>query len=92
MVIHTKTCVCRYRRMESRDRGSLDGVGFGVTGNPTQCGDWSGGANKREPFDCRYLTGFDWLVYKRLCCSNGRNNTTGADKAPRTAKLNRPDD
>jgi exopolysaccharide biosynthesis protein len=32
-----------------------------------------------------YVTGFDWLVYNGSDVSMERNNTTGADKAPRSA-------
>lgn len=32
-----------------------------------------------------YVTGFDWLVYNGIAVADQFNNTTGADKAPRTA-------
>jgi exopolysaccharide biosynthesis protein len=66
----------------------FDSVGFGVTRQPNLT--WVIGRVKsaeqaRALRLQHYVTGFDWLVYNGSAVAMERNNTTGADKAPRTA-------
>jgi exopolysaccharide biosynthesis protein len=66
----------------------FDSVGFGVTREPNRT--WVIGQveSSEQAQGLRlqhYVTGFDWLVYNGSDVSMERNNTTGADKAPRSA-------
>jgi hypothetical protein len=64
----------------------FDGVGFGVTTNRTWViGRVESSEQARALRLQHYVTGFDWLVYNGSAVAMERNNTTGADKAPRTA-------
>jgi exopolysaccharide biosynthesis protein len=66
----------------------FDGVGFGVTHAPNRTwviGQVESAEQARALRLQHYVTGFDWLVYNGEDVAMGRNNTTGAVKAPRTA-------
>jgi hypothetical protein len=66
----------------------FDGVGFGVTRQPNRTwviGRVESSEQARALRLQHYVTGFDWLVYNGAAVAMERNNTTGADKAPRTA-------
>jgi hypothetical protein len=66
----------------------FDGVGFGVTRQPNSMwviGRVESSEQARVLRLQHYVTGFDWLVYNGSAVAMERNNTTGADKAPRTA-------
>jgi exopolysaccharide biosynthesis protein len=66
----------------------FDGVGFGVTRQPNRTwviGRVESSEQARALRLQHYVTGFEWLVYNGSDVAMGRNNTTGADKAPRTA-------
>jgi hypothetical protein len=63
-------------------------VGFGVTQQPNRTwviGQVESSEQARALQLQHYVTGFDWLVYNGSDVSMERNNTTGADKAPRSA-------
>jgi hypothetical protein len=66
----------------------FDSVGFGVTRQPNQTwviGQVKSSEQARALRLQHYVTGFDWLVYNGSAVAMERNNTTGVDKAPRTA-------
>jgi exopolysaccharide biosynthesis protein len=66
----------------------FDSVGFGVTRQPNRTwviGPVESSEQARALRLQHYVTGFDWLVYNGSAVAMDRNNTTGSDKAPRTA-------
>lgn len=66
----------------------FDSIGFGVTRQPNRTwviGQVESSEQARALRLQHYVTGFDWLVYNGSAVSMERNNTTGADKAPRTS-------
>ena len=66
----------------------FDGVGFGVTRQPNRTwviGRVESSEQARALRLQHYIAGFDWLVYNSSDVAMERNNTTGANKAPRTA-------
>jgi exopolysaccharide biosynthesis protein len=66
----------------------FDSVGFGMTRQPNRTwviGQVESAEHARALQLQHYVTGFDWLVYNGSSVATERNNTTGANKAPRTA-------
>lgn len=70
------------------ENNEFSGVGFGITRPPHRryiVGTLSGVQQAKALRVDNLLTGFDWLVQHGQNVANGRNNTTGSERAPRTA-------
>lgn len=76
----------------NNSNSSSSSVGFGITAGPVR--NWVLGSLRASDNDdihklgiVHFVTGFDWLVQNGVNVANatGRNNTTGAERAPRTS-------